>query len=169
MMISTIGADVFTPSVLRAARANAMVDDESGRFNTGDSTGAAPQANRLRAHKSDHNETSRLQCMRGLLVVNPNATTTTHAPVRSSSIRCPTSSTLRRSRPIIAVTRPNGARARADGVDAVIALGGDGTANEIVNGMLGDQGPGPDVPAFGIVPGGSERVFPIDRIPAGPD
>ena len=42
---------------------------------------------------------------------------------------------------------------------AVIALGGDGTANEIINGMLGDEGPGPDVPAFGIVPGGSANVF----------
>ena len=48
--------------------------------------------------------------------------------------------------------------ARADGVDAVVVLGGDGTVNEAVNGLLAD-GTGPDVPAFAVVPGGSTNVF----------
>lgn len=55
-------------------------------------------------------------------------------------------------------------RARAEGVDLVIALGGDGTVNEVVNGLLAD---GPDdpadgalaVPALAVVPGGSTNVF----------
>lgn len=51
-----------------------------------------------------------------------------------------------------------GARAVEMGVDVVIALGGDGTVNEIVNGML-QNGPVPDGPAFAVVPGGSTNVF----------
>ena len=98
--------------------------------------------------------------MRGLLVVNPNATTTT-ARAREVLINA-----LAHQFHLETITTDHrghaaelGARARVDRVDAVIALGGDGTANEIVNGMLGDEGPGPDVPAFGIVPGGSANVF----------
>jgi diacylglycerol kinase family enzyme len=48
--------------------------------------------------------------------------------------------------------------ARADGVDVVVALGGDGTVNEVVNGLLA-AGPGPDVPQLAVVPGGSTNVF----------
>lgn len=51
------------------------------------------------------------------------------------------------------------AEAREDGLDVVIALGGDGTVSEIVNGMLGAKGPGPDVPKLGVVPAGSANVF----------
>jgi diacylglycerol kinase family enzyme len=40
----------------------------------------------------------------------------------------------------------------------VIALGGDGTVNEIVNGLL-TQGPSLDMPALAVVPGGSTNVF----------
>ena len=46
--------------------------------------------------------------------------------------------------------RGNWGRARHDGLDVVITLGGDGTINEAVNGMLAD-GPGPDVPALATV------------------
>lgn len=98
--------------------------------------------------------------MRGLLVVNPNATTATP---RTREVLINSLSHQFRLETVITNHRGHaaelGAAARQDKVDAVIALGGDGTANEIVNGMLGDQGPGPDVPAFGIVPGGSANVF----------
>ena len=45
-----------------------------------------------------------------------------------------------------------------DGFDLVIAHGGDGTVNEVVNGILRD-GPRPDKPMLGVVPGGSANVF----------
>lgn len=49
-------------------------------------------------------------------------------------------------------------QARRDGLDVVLTLGGDGTVNEVVNGLLAD-GPGHDVPILGTVPGGSANVF----------
>lgn len=65
-----------------------------------------------------------------------------------------------------------GARARAEGRELVITLGGDGTVNEVVNGMLAEAGPGDDVPILATVPGGSANVFaralglPADAIEA---
>ncbi len=41
----------------------------------------------------------------------------------------------------------------------VIVHGGDGTVNEVVNGILGEAGPGEPAPAVGVVPGGSANVF----------
>lgn len=64
------------------------------------------------------------------------------------------------------------ARARTERVDCVVVFGGDGTVNEVINGMLGAQGPGPDVPALGVIPGGSANVlsrtlgFPVDPVEA---
>jgi diacylglycerol kinase family enzyme len=49
-------------------------------------------------------------------------------------------------------------QAAADGFDAVIVLGGDGTVNEVVNGLLA-QGPETEGPLLGVVPGGSTNVF----------
>lgn len=48
--------------------------------------------------------------------------------------------------------------ARLDQYDVVIALGGDGTVNEVVNGLLSEDLDG-RVPALAVVPGGSTNVF----------
>jgi diacylglycerol kinase family enzyme len=49
-------------------------------------------------------------------------------------------------------------RAMRNGTDAVVAFGGDGTVNEVVNGLLTD-GLHDRVPALGVVPAGSTNVF----------
>ena len=49
-------------------------------------------------------------------------------------------------------------RAAVDGYDVVITLGGDGTVNEAVNGLLAD-GPSADLPALAVLPSGSTNVF----------
>ena len=97
--------------------------------------------------------------MRALLVANPSATTTT--PAGQDVITHALASELKLE---AVATRYRGHaaeladRARADGIDLVVVLGGDGTVNEVVNGLLA-HGPGPDVPALGVVPGGSANVF----------
>ncbi|MCM3885008.1 diacylglycerol kinase family protein [Frankia sp. R82] len=97
--------------------------------------------------------------MRGLLVVNPVATTTTER------VRDVLAAALTADLALDIVTTKGrghgvelGARAVELGVDVVIALGGDGTVNEIVNGLL-QNGPVADGPAFAVVPGGSTNVF----------
>jgi diacylglycerol kinase family enzyme len=97
--------------------------------------------------------------MRALLVCNPKATTTSDR-VRDVLVRALRSETQLD----VAYTRRRGHaatlahEARNDGMDLVVALGGDGTINEVVNGLLRD-GPGDDVPAVAVVPGGSTNVF----------
>jgi diacylglycerol kinase family enzyme len=97
--------------------------------------------------------------MRALVVVNPVATATTpkvrDVLVRAlaSELKVDLAETERRGH-----ARDLGMRAVEDGVDVVIALGGDGTVNEVVNGLL-DRGPRPDLPTLAVVPGGSTNVF----------
>lgn len=99
--------------------------------------------------------------MRALLVVNPAATTTS-ARTRDVLIHA-----LASEMKLDAVTteyrghaRDLGRQAAAgDDVDLVITLGGDGTINEVVNGLL-HEGPDPDrLPRLAVVPGGSTNVF----------
>ncbi len=97
--------------------------------------------------------------MRALLIANPAATTTTPR-TRDVLLHA-----LRADLDLqVAETTHRGhaqelARSAAcEGVELVIALGGDGTANEAVNGIL-DQGPAPDRPALALVPGGSTNVL----------
>ncbi|MGY1838020.1 MULTISPECIES: diacylglycerol/lipid kinase family protein [unclassified Modestobacter] len=97
--------------------------------------------------------------MRALLVANPAATTTTprvrDVMVRalSSQLQVDVVETAHRGH-----GRELAAQAAADGIDVVVTLGGDGTVNEAVNGLLG-AGPGDRVPTLAVVPGGSTNVF----------
>jgi len=97
--------------------------------------------------------------MRALLVVNPKATTTSDRSrdvlVRAlkSEVDLAVEYTRRRGHAAELATW-----ATQERMDLVVALGGDGTVNEVVNGLLHD-GPDEKVPALGVVPGGSTNVF----------
>ena len=97
--------------------------------------------------------------MRALVVANPAATTT------NRGVRDRVLTTLADELQVeLAETTHRGhgnelaRKACVDGVDVVLALGGDGTVNEVVNGLLHD-GPGEHVPPLAVVPGGSTNVF----------
>jgi diacylglycerol kinase family enzyme len=123
--------------------------------------------------------------VRAILVVNPQATSTTAggrdvlAHALASQVKLDVVETDYRGH-AMAVARS----AARDGIDLVVAHGGDGTVNEVVNGLLADAvapgappraggsatrtpGTGVDgdpaqigpVPALGVVPGGSANVF----------
>jgi diacylglycerol kinase family enzyme len=51
-----------------------------------------------------------------------------------------------------------GHQAATDGTDLVVVIGGDGTVNETVNGMLAD-GPAADGPSLAVIPGGHANVL----------
>jgi diacylglycerol kinase family enzyme len=96
--------------------------------------------------------------MRALLVVNPKATTTTERS-RDVLVRA-----LRSEVDLeVAYTRRRGhaatlaQEAAKDGVEVVVTLGGDGTVNEAVNGLMAAAGEAR--PALAVVPGGSTNVF----------
>jgi diacylglycerol kinase family enzyme len=97
--------------------------------------------------------------VRALLVVNPRATTTSPrtreviAHALSAAIDLEVADTTHRTH-----ATDLARQARRDGLDVVVALGGDGTVNEVANGLLAD-GPGHDVPLLGTIPGGSANVF----------
>jgi diacylglycerol kinase family enzyme len=97
--------------------------------------------------------------MRAILVVNPHATSTTPAwrDVLVSAL-----STQLKLDVVHTGARDHAARlamqAARDGFDLVIVHGGDGTVNEVVNGLLAD-GVRAGAPALAVVPGGSANVF----------
>ena len=99
--------------------------------------------------------------MRALLVVNPAATTTsartrevlTHALASDLKLEVATTEYRGHARELARLAAENGE------TELVIALGGDGTVNEVVNGLLHD-GPDPErLPRLAVVPGGSTNVF----------
>jgi diacylglycerol kinase family enzyme len=123
--------------------------------------------------------------VRALLIVNPYATTTT--PVRREVITHALASELDLD---VVQTRYRGHAAHVaegaarEGFGLVLTLGGDGTVNEVVNGILRARPPGtgPDgigldgaldgVPLFAALPGGNANVFvralglPVDPVDA---
>jgi diacylglycerol kinase family enzyme len=105
--------------------------------------------------------------MRALLVVNPRATTSERSrDVLVRALRSAVDLTVRfteRRGHATKLTR----EAAESGVDLVVTLGGDGTVNEAVNGLMTAatglvELPGPlahRLPALAVVPGGSTNVF----------
>jgi diacylglycerol kinase family enzyme len=117
--------------------------------------------------------------VRALLIVNPQATSTTE--LRRDVIVSALASEIDLE---VAQTRYRGhagvlaAEAANQGLDLVLTLGGDGTVNEVVNGLLRAPGPAgaPGAagtrPALAPIPGGNANVFiralglPVDAIDA---
>jgi|SRR5215470_16029268 len=97
--------------------------------------------------------------MRAILVVNPHATSTT--PAWRDVLASALSTRLKLD---VAHTDGRGhaaelaMQAARDGFELVVVHGGDGTVNEVVNGLLAD-GVQPGAPALAVVPGGSANVF----------
>ncbi|UXA19358.1 diacylglycerol kinase family protein [Mycobacterium sp. SMC-4] len=98
--------------------------------------------------------------MRAVLIVNPNATSTTPAGrdllahALESRVSLTVAHTDHRGHAVELARE-----ATRTGVDVLIVHGGDGTVNEVVNGILGECGPTGAGPAVGVVPGGSANVF----------
>jgi diacylglycerol kinase family enzyme len=97
--------------------------------------------------------------MRALVVVNPAATSTTPGMrdvlvgALGGELKLDVVETAHRGH-----AHELGAQAAADGMDVVISVGGDGTVNEVVNGLL-ENGPAPSLPMLAAIPGGSTNVF----------
>lgn len=97
--------------------------------------------------------------MRALLIVNPHATATTErrrdllSRALAGSMELTIAHTERRGH-----ATELAAAAAADGTRLVVVHGGDGTINEVVNGLLAG-GVNPAGPLLAVVPGGSTNVF----------
>ena len=97
--------------------------------------------------------------MRALLIVNPHATSTNER--RRDLLAHALAGEMKLQ---VAHTKSRGhamrlAAAAADsGVDVVVVHGGDGTVNEVVNGLM-YRGVRLDAPLLAVVPGGSTNVF----------
>lgn len=97
--------------------------------------------------------------MRAVLIVNPHATSTTerrrdllaHALAGEIDVRL--EHTMGRGH-----AADLAAKAAEEHYDLVVVHGGDGTVNEVVNGLL-RHGPGAAGPVLSVVPGGSTNVF----------
>lgn len=109
---------------------------------------------------------------RGLLIANPNATTT------SARTRDVITGALTHEIDLDVVTTTHrghaeelAAKARSEGMDLLLTLGGDGTINEAVNGLLA-AGTGDGLPILATIPGGAANVlaralgFPNEAIEA---
>jgi len=102
--------------------------------------------------------------VRALLIVNPNATSTTAAArdvigsALASKLRLEVVQTDHRGH-----AAGLAQQASTDEVALVVVHGGDGTVNEVVNGLLGravaGAAPRSGAPALAVVPGGSANVF----------
>jgi diacylglycerol kinase family enzyme len=97
--------------------------------------------------------------MRALLVVNQQATTTSERSrdvlirALSSAVDLDVAYTRRRDHATALV------RAAAGDVGLVVLHGGDGTVNEVVNGLMAVGRDAASRPALAVVPGGSTNVF----------
>ncbi|PRY61858.1 diacylglycerol/lipid kinase family protein [Glycomyces artemisiae] len=97
---------------------------------------------------------------RGLLIVNPKASTGSRRRTRWVVKKLDTVLDL-------TVEKTDGrghgeelARRGADaGYDVVLSLGGDGTVNEVVNGLVADGRTAEEAPVFAPIPAGSTNVF----------
>jgi diacylglycerol kinase family enzyme len=102
--------------------------------------------------------------VRAVLIVNPKATSTTPggrdvlAHALASQVKLEVVETDYRGHAMAMAVA-----AARDGIDLVVAHGGDGTVNEVVNGLLADSDGDPaslgHAPMLGVVPGGSANVF----------
>ena len=97
---------------------------------------------------------------RGLLIMNPKATTASEATLDvlvgalSSELELRHEHTAYRGH-----AADLAERAAQDGLDVVIAFGGDGTVNEAVTGLMAHGTEPAGRPRLAIVPGGSTNVF----------
>jgi diacylglycerol kinase family enzyme len=96
--------------------------------------------------------------MRAVLIVNPKATATTArgrdvlARALASDLKLDVIETAHRGH-----AAEIAADAARDGLDLVVTLGGDGTVNEAINGLMTAEPA--RRPAYALVPGGSANVF----------